>query len=126
MILAALVAASLIVPVSVDTIARTAPDRDATELSLNQKRAVIRPLISSANECIARTVSGNPKFKTLSSAGGVNELIVESVQPCIDEVRAMIDAYDRLFGTGAGETFFMGAYLDDLPGAVDQLVRDSR
>ena len=126
MILAALVAASLIVPVSVDTIARTAPDRDATELSLNQKRAVIRPLISSANECIARTVSGNPKFKALSSAGGVNELIVESVQPCIDEVRAMIDAYDRLFGTGAGETFFMGAYLDDLPGAVDQLVRDSR
>ena len=126
MILAALVAASLVVPISIDTVARPAPDRDGTELSLPQKRAVIRPLVSSANECIARRVSGNPKYKTITSAGGVNELIVESVPSCIDAVRAMIDAYDRLFGTGSGETFFMGPYLDDLPSVVDQLVRDPR
>jgi hypothetical protein len=30
----------------------------------------------------------------------------------------MIAAYDRYFGEGAGEDFFVGAYLDVLPDAV--------
>jgi hypothetical protein len=33
----------------------------------------------------------------------------------------MIDAYDRFFGDGTGEAFFMGPYLDTLPAAVSQL-----
>jgi hypothetical protein len=30
----------------------------------------------------------------------------------------MIDGYDRTYGEGAGEAFFMGPYLDLLPTAV--------
>ena len=30
----------------------------------------------------------------------------------------MIDGYDRYFGEGAGEAFFMGPYLDVLPTVV--------
>jgi len=33
-------------------------------------------------------------------------------------VRAMIYAYDRYYGEGSGEAFFMGPYLDVLPKAV--------
>ena len=52
----------------------------------------------------------------------VNDLIVESMPSCVEPVRSMIDAYDRLFGDGAGESFFMGPYLDALPAAVHKLV----
>jgi hypothetical protein len=38
---------------------------------------------------------------------------------CLTPVRAMIDAYDRYYGDGAGEAFFMGPYLDVLPKAVE-------
>jgi hypothetical protein len=40
-------------------------------------------------------------------------------------VRMMIEAYDRYFGDGEGEIFFMGPYLDLLPGAVGKWVRDA-
>ena len=30
----------------------------------------------------------------------------------------MIDAYDRYYGDGSGEAFFMGPYLEVLPKAV--------
>ena len=36
----------------------------------------------------------------------------------------MIDNYDRYFGNGAGETFFMGPYLDLLPTVIIKWVRD--
>jgi hypothetical protein len=38
----------------------------------------------------------------------------------------MIDAYDRFFGDGAGEAFFMGPYLDALPAAVSARAVDPR
>jgi hypothetical protein len=42
--------------------------------------------------------------------------------PCAQQMRAMIDAYDRYFGEGSGEAFFMGPYLDLLPKAVTKWV----
>jgi hypothetical protein len=126
MILVSLVAASLIVSVAADPGASWPPagDRPAAvsrEMSAHQKRAMIRSLVTSANECIARRVSTDPRFAT-ASAGAVNELIVESVPSCLEAVRALIDAHDRLFGEGAGESYFMGPYLDALPGAIHSLV----
>jgi hypothetical protein len=47
---------------------------------------------------------------------------VDSVPSCVDAVRAMIDAHDRVFGEGAGETFFLGPYLDALPEAIRRLI----
>jgi hypothetical protein len=124
MILATLVATSLILPVAVDRSALVAPPIERT-LSLQQKRKVIAPLVSSATECIARTVSADPRFR-LANAADVNNLIVDSMPSCLDAVRSMIDAYDRLFGEGAGESFFMGPYLDNLPAAVHTLVNSAR
>ena len=126
MVLAALVAASLIVPAATDAGASWPPATDragASHMSVQQKRAVVRPLVNSANECIARTVFSDPRFKAVAHAAAVNDLIVESVPTCLEAVRAMIDAHDRLFGEGAGETYFVGPYLDALPGAVHELVK---
>jgi hypothetical protein len=122
MILAALVAASLIVPASIDRSSLSALGDGAAALSVQQKRAVVAPLISTATECIARTVSTDPRFPKVANAFEVNDLIVESMPSCVEPVRRMIDAYDRLFGDGAGESFFMGPYLDALPAAVHKLV----
>lgn len=124
MILATLVATSLVLPVAVDRSVLWAPPPEHT-LTLQQKRAAIAPLVSTATECIARTVSANPRFR-LANATEVNDLIVDSMPTCVDAVRSMIDAFDQAFGEGAGETFFMGAYLDELPGAVHKLVNGAR
>ena len=47
------------------------------------------------------------------------------MQTCVGSVRAMIEAYDRYFGDGNGEAFFMGPYLDILPTAVTQWAKDA-
>ena len=127
MILAALFGAalsvSMIVPVAVDRGEAYSPvPRRDVHMSIQQKRAMVRPLVSSTTECIARTVSADPRFAEQAKIGDVNDLIVDSVPRCIEAVRSMIDTYDRLFGQGAGETFFVGPYLDGLPAAVNALI----
>jgi methionine aminopeptidase len=120
MILAPLAAAALVVSVA------TGPTVDtplAPTLSAQQKSAAMRPLVRSATECIARAVSADPRYGQRNTDLG--DLIVDSMQSCSAQVRAMIDAYDRHFGAGEGEAFFMGPYLDVLPTAVSNWVRDS-
>ena len=131
MILAALaakvlLAASLTVPVAVDHNVQWPPPGRGSALSGDQKDAAVRPLVSSATECIARTVSADPRFSVTPRGAEFNNLIVESVPTCVDALRSMINAYDRLYGEGAGETFFMGPYLDSLPDAVTTRVEDAR
>jgi hypothetical protein len=121
MILATLVAASLIWPMSTNPSAMLAvPDRSQ---SAAHKRAVLRPLVSSVTSCIARSVSADPRFPVLTPSDDVNDLIVDSVPHCLNAVKTMIEAHDRLFGLGSGESFFFGAFLDQLPSAIDRLVR---
>jgi len=128
MIIATLLAATLnlnapmLPAAAVPGIDEPAIDRGA--MSLPQKHAAIRPLVSSASTCIARAVTADPRFADASGSALVNELIVDSMPVCSDAVHRMIDAYDRLFGNGAGEAYFMGPYLDALPDAVDRIVRD--
>jgi hypothetical protein len=55
----------------------------------------------------------------------LGDLIVDSIPTCVMPVRAMIDGYDRYFGAGAGEAFFMGPYLDVLPNAVTKWVSEA-
>jgi hypothetical protein len=128
MILASLagaaVGASLILSVSLNADLPGTRHVSADDLSWQQKRAVVRRLVTSANECIARIVSADPRFEGMIKTGNVNELIVESVPSCVDAVRRMIDGYDSMFGAGAGEMFFTGPYLDGLPAAVNGLVKD--
>jgi hypothetical protein len=120
MILSPLAAAVLVVSVA------TGPTVDtplAPSLTAQQKSAAMRPLVRSATECIARTVSADPRYGQRNTDLG--DLIVDSMRSCSAQVRAMIDAYDRYFGEGEGEAFFMGPYLDVLPTAVSNWVRDS-
>ena len=123
MLFATLVAASLVTPVSAEAATAWPPAADQAgaslrHMSVQQKRARIHPLVTTANECIARTVVADPRYATVTVADAFNDLIVDSVPSCINAVRALIDTHDRLFGEGAGEAYFMGPYLDALPGAV--------
>jgi hypothetical protein len=88
-----------------------------TDLSAQQKIAATEPLVRSATDCIVHAVIADPRYgdKTGTALG---ELIVDSVPSCLKPVHAMIDAYDRYYGEGTGEAFFMGPYLDVLPKAV--------
>jgi hypothetical protein len=118
MILAPLAGAALVVSVATGFIAEPQGMISMTE---RQKSAAMEPFINSATECIARAVAADPRFAAGASAN-LGDLIVDSIPTCIRPVRAMIDGYDRYFGDGTGETFFMGAYLDGLPSAVSRLV----
>jgi len=120
MILAPLAAAALLVSVA---IAPNANPALSPTLSMQQKSAAMQPLMRSATECIARTVSADPRFGEPN--GDLSDLIVDSMSRCAAQVRMMIEAYDRYFGDGEGEVFFMGPYLDLLPGAVGKWVRDA-
>jgi hypothetical protein len=120
MILAPLAAAALIVSAATGL---NVESRPAPILSLQQKSAAMQPLMRSATECIARTVSADPRLGQRDADLG--DLIVASMPSCSAQVRAMIDAYDRHFGNGEGEAFFMGPYLDVLPMAVSNWIRDA-
>jgi hypothetical protein len=91
------------------------------QMSLQQKTAAVQALIRSATECIARTVAAHPGFRKQAADADLGDLIVASVPSCLTPVRAMIDGYDRYFGDGAGEAFFVGPYLDALPAAVSTI-----
>ena len=101
------------------------PEAVRLQMSVQQKNAVIQPLLHSATDCIARTVASDPKFQVNLPPGDINELIVAAMETCLEQMRAMIDAHDRLFGEGTGEAFFMGPYLEILPRAVTRQVKGS-
>ena len=122
MILSKLAAASLIVSVAAGPTLE--PDGANVRLSLQQKNAAVQALMRSATECIARNVASHPRFSKQVPHAELGDLIVASVPNCVGPVRAMIDAYDRFFGDGSGEAFFMGPYLDTLPAAVTTLAVD--
>ncbi len=123
MILAKLAGAALVVSVATGPVIE--PNGAALQrMSMQQKNAALQPLLRSATECIARRVTADPEFRQEAPNENLGDLIVASVPSCIAPVRAMIDAYDRYFGEGTGEAFFMGPYLDILPGAVNTWVVD--
>jgi hypothetical protein len=123
MIVAPLLGLSLLVNVAASPLDESTSA--ALHLTMQQKNAAMQPLMRSATECIARTVAADPRFEQTKS-NEVGDLIVDSMPACVAPVRAMIDAYDRYFGEGSGEAFFMGPYLDVLPKAVSNWVRDKR
>ena len=115
MIVAPLLGAALVVNVATSPL--TGPAAGEASLTLQQKASATEPLVRSATDCIVHAVMSDPRFAAEPHAA-VGDLIVESIRSCRTPVRAMIDAYDRYYGDGAGEAFFMGPYLDVLPKAV--------
>lgn len=92
------------------------PAGDAN-LSAAAKAAATEPLVRSATDCIVHAVVADPRYGK-NTGTVLGDLIVASMPSCLTPVRAMIDAYDRYYGEGTGEAFFMGPYLDVLPKAV--------
>jgi hypothetical protein len=113
MILAPLFSTALVLAVATEPVR---PSDHATKLTARERVVATEPLVRSATECIVRAVSADPRFGPQPTALG--DLIVASMPACVTPVRAMIDAYDRYYGEGSGEAFFMGPYLDVLPKAV--------
>ena len=114
MIVAPLLGTALVVAVATDPLTDTSKEAN---LSAQEKFAATAPLVRSATDCIVRAVVGDPRYGGKASAP-LGDLIVGSMRSCLAPVRAMIDAYDRYYGEGSGEAFFMGPYLDVLPRAV--------
>ena len=123
-VLAMPLAMALAVPASVDRDVFSTPGSRMV-MTPAQKAAALRPLVSSATECIARKVAGDVRLQGIIAGAAFNELIVESVPSCANALRAMIETYDELYGAGEGESFFMGPYLDGLPEAVTRRVKNS-
>jgi hypothetical protein len=119
MIFAPLLGTALMITVAREPVATEPLDSAAASanLSSQQKMAATEPLVRTATDCIVHAVVTDPRFGRPASAQ-LGDLIVDSMPSCIAPVRAMIDAYDRYYGAGSGETFFMGPYLDVLPKAV--------
>jgi hypothetical protein len=113
MLLAPLFGATLVFTIAAEPLDNAG---NPTQLSRQQKTAVTDPLVRSATDCIVHAVTTDPRYGAKTAALG--DLIVDSMPACVTPVRAMIDAYDRYYGDGSGEAFFMGPYLDVLPKAV--------
>jgi hypothetical protein len=113
MIFAPLIGTALVVAVATGPID---PSDHETRITAQEKMAATEPLIRRATECIVHAVATDPRYGQKPAALG--DLIVASMPACVTPVRAMIDAYDRYYGDGTGEAFFMGPYLDVLPKAV--------
>jgi hypothetical protein len=124
MVTGAVFGLALVVTASIDTTVQSpfSPDRSALQMSTQQKSATMRPLVRFATDCIVQAVAADARLLVSAKSGDINELIVTSMTVCIKPVRAMIDAHDRLYGEGSGESFFMGPYLDVLPAAVSKQV----
>ena len=117
MLLAPLAGAVLVMSIAPGPVIE--PQGSMTQMTAQQKNAAMQPLVRSATECIARAVAGNPRFGN-NLPSDLGDLITDSIPACVRSVRAMIDGYDRYFGEGAGEAFFMGPYLDVLPTVVSR------
>jgi hypothetical protein len=113
MLLAPLFGTALVVAIATEPLNGSG---DVEGLTIQQKMAATEPLVRSATSCIVHAVIGDPRYG--SKAAALGDLIVASMPSCVASVRAMIDAYDRYYGDGTGEAFFMGPYLDVLPKAV--------
>jgi hypothetical protein len=114
MLLVPLVGTALVITVATEPLSNAG---DPMRLSTQEKMAATEPLVRSATDCIVHAVIADPRYGDDQSPQ-LSALIVDSMPACVNPVRAMIDAYDRYYGDGSGEAFFMGPYLDVLPKAV--------
>ncbi|WP_137043554.1 hypothetical protein [Pseudolabrys sp. FHR47] len=88
------------------------------DVSMRQKETALLPLVQRATDCIVRKVSSDPRYDGDVRPAAINDLIIDSIPACAKPVRAMIDTHDRLYGSGSGEAFLLGPYLDVLPSAI--------
>jgi hypothetical protein len=96
-------------------------DPDPSTLSSGQKSAAIQPLVRRATECVVQTVAADPRYRKAKNLG---DLVIDALTPCTISVRAMVQGYDHYFGSGSGEEFFIGPYLELLTKALNEQTQD--
>src|SRR5262245_25258698 len=119
---------TLLVLLAMSTVANAAPVPDAkktlTTLSMSQKNAAVQRFVRSATDCLAGKVASDDRFADMQN--NLGDLIVDAMPACLYPIHQMIDEYDGHFGAGAGQTFFMGPYLDLLPLVIIKWAREHR
>ena len=123
MILESVFALSLVLNVSLDSQIPQRPPPHWSQLSVAERQARLLPLVARATDCILRRIADDPRDRPDLRPDELNDLIADSLRACARPLRAMIDMHDRLYGTGSGEAFLLGPYLDVLPSAVVRQVR---
>lgn len=123
MILESMFGLSLVLNVSLNSQTSAANSPTWRQLPVPQQQAALLPMVRRATDCIVRKVSADPRYSADMRPNEVNDLIVDSISACGRLVRQMIDAHDRMYGSGSGEAFLLGPYLDVLPAVVVQQVK---
>jgi hypothetical protein len=123
MILESMFGLSLVLNVSLNSQTPAASSAAWRQLPVPQQQAALLPMVRRATDCIVRKVSADPRYSADMRPNEINDLIVDSISACGRLVRQMIDAHDRMYGSGSGEAFLLGPYLDVLPAAVVQQVK---
>jgi len=114
-----LLAASLTVPAALDRSVQWPLPERGTAMSVDQKDAAIGPLVKSATECIVRTVTADPRFPVMKGGVEFNNLIVDSVPTCADDLRRSARLFDDIWYGGRPA----GPDADAALRALDERVR---
>jgi hypothetical protein len=83
--------------------------------------------IKAATDCVAAAALNNPDIIRLyqeNELKKVTDWIVRKSSACDNSLRTMRLLHDRLYGEGSGRRFLLGDYLDDLPRAVRERIRN--
>ncbi len=124
MILEAMFGLSLVLKVSLDTPMPVSIDPSVwTQTSVPQKDVLLLPLVSKATACIVRNASADRRYEASMRPDQIDDILVDAFAACRGPVRALMRVHDRLYGSGSGEAFVLGPYLDVLPAAVIRRVK---
>jgi hypothetical protein len=81
--------------------------------------------IKAATDCVAQAALNNEnivRFYRENRLKQVTDWIVLKSSACDNPLRAMRLLHDRIYGSGTGQAFLLGAYLSDLPRAVRERI----
>jgi hypothetical protein len=92
-------------------------DLPPEDTSLKHKQRIVRLFVDDTSVCVTKAVFSDPRYGKVD----LGELIVDSLQECVGQAQALVKVYDRQFGEGKGEKFFMGEYLDALTAMLSRL-----
>jgi hypothetical protein len=84
------------------------------------KRREIVPYIKTATNCMAAQVLDNAGLAAAVKSGTLQALLKDLASRCAPQINAMIAEHEHLYGYGTGLNFFQGAYMNDLPNAIQK------
>src|SRR6516165_3973748 len=83
--------------------------------------------IKAATDCVAAAALNNPNIVKLYQQNRLKEVtdwIVLKSDACDNPLRVVRLLHDKIYGDGTGRNFLLGAYLADLPRAVNERIKN--